>query len=130
MWGRVWDNMLRKTLTILSLIGLLLSVGLWLALPPSTPSSRPFAKVCTLGNTHIVLMSGPFMPRSVSMQSTTYLIIPFWMPLLLFASWLTYVSIRTVRKPSRRRKGLCSRCGYDLRGSKERCPECGTGFSS
>ncbi len=123
--------MIRKTLTILSLVGLLLSVGLCAALPPSTPSSRPFAKICRLGNTGVLMsgMSGPFMPRSVSMQSTTYLVIPFWMPLLLFASWLTYVSIRTVRKPSRRRKlGLCVKCGYDLRGSTDKCPECGQEF--
>jgi hypothetical protein len=30
-----------------------------------------------------------------------------------------------VRRRERRRKGLCTNCGYDLRGSSERCPECG-----
>jgi hypothetical protein len=61
----------------------------------------------------------PFLSRIV-------IAAPFWFIFLLFLMPpLTLLRI-SMRQRYRMRFGLCVTCGYDLRASKERCPECGT----
>lgn len=55
--------------------------------------------------------------------------IPYQFPaaataILPFA-WIVSMFVRSRRRSMRLKRGLCVRCGYDLRASGERCPECG-----
>jgi hypothetical protein len=60
--------------------------------------------------------------------SLRVIVIPAWSVALVTALvpplWL--LRHRKRRADDRRRRNLCVRCGYDLRASPERCPECGT----
>jgi hypothetical protein len=46
--------------------------------------------------------------------------IPYWIPCVLTALPL---ALRRLRR--KHREGHCTKCDYDLRASKDRCPECG-----
>jgi predicted amidophosphoribosyltransferase len=53
------------------------------------------------------------------------LIIPYWPLALLAAAYPLIAASKLIRSHLRRRAGCCIACGYDLRASPDRCPECG-----
>jgi hypothetical protein len=52
----------------------------------------------------------------------TLVILPPWVPCLVAAAMILAPALSRRRHPP----GHCRTCGYALRGSRERCPECGT----
>lgn len=66
-----------------------------------------------------------FMTRQSS-SVMTGIYVPHWFLLFLFAI-IPFVKVRRALLLRRRAaKGCCTKCGYDLRASPEKCPECGT----
>jgi hypothetical protein len=60
-------------------------------------------------------------------RTSTALWVPYWFVLLspaLLAAGFGWAS-RRARQRHRAGRGLCGRCGYDLRATPDRCPECG-----
>jgi hypothetical protein len=56
------------------------------------------------------------------------LVVPFWAVVVPIAL-LTGLALRARWSAGQRsRAGLCPACGYDLRATPDRCPECGTAF--
>jgi hypothetical protein len=51
--------------------------------------------------------------------------VPMWMIVTVLAVLPAARAARLLRHRRRARDGACVRCGYDLRATPQRCPECG-----
>jgi len=55
-----------------------------------------------------------------------FVVVPLWIPTLLFAIYPAVSVGRFVRRRGRKRRGVCVNCGYSLKMlTVPRCPECG-----
>lgn len=52
-------------------------------------------------------------------------VLPYWLLLAVFCTLLACVTIIERRRGLREGTDLCKNCGYDLRATPDRCPECG-----
>jgi predicted amidophosphoribosyltransferase len=53
-------------------------------------------------------------------------VFPYWTMVALFIVGPFVWAVRVRRLMTRRRLMCCVNCGYDLRATPDRCPECGT----
>jgi len=72
--------------------------------------------------------AGPEINSGV-MVSFANVVVPSWFLAAIFAILPACWAWRRHRDRNRHREGFCPNCGYDLRASKDRCPECGTAIS-
>jgi hypothetical protein len=94
----------------------------YLALPPPAPGASSVVRVAEF-------LGFGIRQRAAGANSTDVLVwLPHWFLLVvglaLFVPPVVYLHRRRVREV-RQARGLCVWCGYDLRGSAGRCPECG-----
>ena len=97
-------------------------------LPPSMPGPAPFTGISVV-EPHFAGMitygSGAAWMQSSTIRYASFGVRYMLLCLVLAAALLITGATLYASRPRRRRAGFCPACGYDLRASPDRCPECG-----
>jgi hypothetical protein len=92
----------------------------WMAIDSCADEARGKSTILDLRFAGIDLVVGRDDP------GLTWLVaLPCWLLACLSAIFPSIAIWRHRKARRRARQGLCPRCGYDLRATPERCPECG-----
>ena len=86
-------------------------------------TAPPASAVNGFGFASIRMTPVPQSPPAGVMHAVA---VPWWVVVACSAAPPAVWLARHLRQRGRRGSGLCPRCGYDLRGTPDRCPECGT----
>jgi hypothetical protein len=98
----------------------------------SLGGGSPSERLVLSQNGHILVYEGKFDlgaagPTFFPRRPFPTLFLAYWVPAAFLAAVpATWVMARpSTRRRARSAAGLCAACGYDLRASPGRCPECG-----